>query len=412
MRQQFIKLYVISALLLISLIVLFGQLYNDVFFPESQRAVMITQSELARVMTSPQTGPMEISTLGLPDTLANTLRQNGQLLLSETTQDNTIQHYLYVVSPDSTNHASQIGPFTLVNEPEGHQWAFVAFYSLLAIALLLVFKPLFDDLRRLQSAVVNFSHSPNNIPVIVNKSSSIYPLAKGLSEMSGKITHFLQLHQDLSRILSHEIRIPLSRIVLAMSFLQPDKSTHSEEQKLIEHALDDIESRLDQYLHYARIENQFAVYQLEEVDIRKLIEKQIAAASAFSHIHISSTCECTSVMAEPNSMAIAIQNMLGNALKYADKNIAIGVSQNNDQITLSVEDDGPGLPNNAQDLLKPFEQGHNQALSSGYGLGLYIIQRIAHWHNGNLEIDNCSSLGGARTQLMWPGTQRSMKTKL
>ena len=407
MKKQFLRLYIVSALVLIGLIVLFGQLYNELFYPESEHAIMLPQAELARLMLEPSLQRISLESLMLPKELTNSLLQSGQLLLSEASSDIEPNYYLYILDPITSDQVIQVGPFTLLPEPKAQNWAFIVFYALLAFILLVVFKPLFNDLNRMQSAVVKFSSEPNNIPVVANKHSSIYPLAKGLSVMSEKITHFLRLHQDLSRILSHEIRIPLSRIRLAMPFLSTeDSATSKGDILLIEQALDDIEMRLEQYLSYARIEDQFSVYQLEQVDLKQIISEKIALASVYTELTITFNCQVVHAFAEANSIAVAVQNMLGNALKYANKEISISLSQADSNVVLCVEDDGPGLPHNAEDLIKPFKRGEDQSLSSGYGLGLYIIQRVAHWHGGQLDVSTGATLGGACICITWPGGKR------
>ncbi len=61
-----------------------------------------------------------------------------------------------------------------------------------------------------------------------------------------------------------------------------------------------------------------------------------------------------------------------------------------------VEDDGPGLADDFKPLDK-FERKN----SNGYGLGLYIVNQIALWHDSKLDAGRSDSLGGAKFSMYW-----------
>lgn len=401
MRFQFLRLYIFSAIILIGLVVSFGQLYNTFFYPASHHAISIPEQELRTlIMQSEKRQTLSLNDVALPDELKAQLKKHGSLTVSELDPSGNEQHFIYLTLPNQINELLQLGPLNLLTEDGTHDGVFIAFYSLLAVSLLLMFKPLFTDLSRLQRAAKEFGKVKTPIPLVTSKRSSIYPLAKSFSQMSHRITHFLQLHCDLSRILSHEIRTPLSRIRLALSLVD---NIDDREQRELDQSLDEIEVRLEQYLSFARIENQFAVYALKPVAIDSIIEKTAERLAQYTDISVHFHFAVEQGKAESASLQVAVQNMLGNALKYASSRIDVSLTQDDKQLTLTVVDDGPGLPSNAKDLVQPFKRGTDPGLSSGYGLGLYIVQRIAYWHGGTIHIGNDPSTGGARISISWPG---------
>ena len=105
-------------------------------------------------------------------------------------------------------------------------------------------------------------------------------------------------------------------------------------------------------------------------------------------------------------MAIAVQNLLINATKYAKNTIHISSKEQAGYYLISIADDGPGLPINADALIEPFKQGEGDKLASGYGLGLYIVHRIASWHGGKISLANCPQTGGAQITIHWPKSGR------
>ena len=102
-------------------------------------------------------------------------------------------------------------------------------------------------------------------------------------------------------------------------------------------------------------------------------------------------------------MAIAIKNILDNAEKYApsDKPVTIETSITKKDVTITIIDDGPGIP---QKLLKtitnPYTRGSNLK-KSGFGLGLSICQKVIKAHQGSLIISNHKTRG-AVFQVIWP----------
>jgi signal transduction histidine kinase len=91
-------------------------------------------------------------------------------------------------------------------------------------------------------------------------------------------------------------------------------------------------------------------------------------------------------LAAPNELERALLNLCGNAVRYAASSVAVEVTDG----TLTITDDGPGLPAPLEELSKPFNTQQvmlaGQSFTSGTGgLGLFIAHRIATAHGGHLE---------------------------
>ena len=92
-------------------------------------------------------------------------------------------------------------------------------------------------------------------------------------------------------------------------------------------------------------------------------------------------------------MLFRSNNLIENAIKYADKNseVMIALRENNDQMELSIADEGPGIDN--ADKKKVFQKHYrigNEATknSKGTGLGLYLVKRIVTVHKGHISIQD------------------------
>ncbi len=87
-------------------------------------------------------------------------------------------------------------------------------------------------------------------------------------------------------------------------------------------------------------------------------------------------------------------NLVENALVHADASrIRISASQGRDEVVVSVEDDGTGIPDDRKERI--FEKGVSGKGSSGSGLGMHLVQEIADTYGGDVTVRD-SAMGGAR----------------
>jgi len=99
-----------------------------------------------------------------------------------------------------------------------------------------------------------------------------------------------------------------------------------------------------------------------------------------------------------------VRNLVTNAARHARERAALGLSERNGHVRLSVEDDGPGIP--AQERERIFERfvrldGARGRSTGGTGLGLSIVREVAGAHGGRVEVGE-SPLGGLRVEVVFP----------
>jgi signal transduction histidine kinase len=99
-----------------------------------------------------------------------------------------------------------------------------------------------------------------------------------------------------------------------------------------------------------------------------------------------------------------VANLIGNAVKFGRSRVAVAVSRTGPACQVTVEDDGPGIPEAERDaVFSPFyriERSRNRR-TGGTGLGLAIARQIAEAHGGTVLTD-ASPLGGARLVMTLP----------
>lgn len=99
--------------------------------------------------------------------------------------------------------------------------------------------------------------------------------------------------------------------------------------------------------------------------------------------------DAVTVPANREMIGQAVANLVDNALKYGAGVIRVGVVEVGAEITITVADDGPGIPHDRRgDALRRFGRLDAARTESGAGLGLSLVAAVAHLHGGTLELDD------------------------
>ncbi|MEO2267476.1 ATP-binding protein [Pseudoalteromonas sp. YIC-656] len=398
MRKQFFRLYAFIIFSVIAALIAFGQIYQNYLFEQSPSiALPISQWPALIEDKSNTMAVLERQELALPPSLEQHLNTNKMLTVSQEEGN-----FVYLLSDDaSSNKVYRIGPITVAPPQEEHSIYFLLAYSAIALLVMSFIWPVFKDLARLKRAARRFAKEKKAFKTNVKPSSTVYPLAQTLSDMSERISKFIQLHEDLSRIISHEIRTPLSRMRFILSL---HNDIDDELEQTIHRNIDEIENRLCQYLDFARVEYLTKPLELKGIDAHQFISLEASKNQVFTDVTIETQVAVRQLFCEPASFSVLVQNLLFNGVKYAQNKVVLTLTADGDNQILEVFDDGPGLPNDADSLLDPFSSSKESAVASGYGLGLYIVDRICLWHGGHLTLNNHSQTGGAHITVVWPKT--------
>jgi len=99
----------------------------------------------------------------------------------------------------------------------------------------------------------------------------------------------------------------------------------------------------------------------------------------------------------------ALQNLINNALRYGNR-ARVCVSVADRTVRFTVEDDGPGIPEDRrEEAVRPFarlDPARNLDKGGSVGLGLSIVRDIARQHGGSLRLDDSEDLGGLRVDFV------------
>lgn len=263
------------------------------------------------------------------------------------------------------------------------------FYSALALIFLMMFRPLFRDVAHLQSCAIKFGKKPDSQPLTISPRSSVFPLAQALYNMSHQLLEQIQIHKDLSKIIAHEVRTPLSRMKFVLQKVAKDLP--EKEMVRLKTDIKELETLAHEYLEFGRSQATDEDY-LSTIDLNEflqlLIEKYCNTSPAVKFIQTQPNIV---FMGNWYQLELAITNLINNAVRYAETQIQVSAQLTDDRIEFSVEDDGPGFTNTQK-------QNASGEQHQGFGLGLYLVKQIAARHKGEFSIGE-SVFGGAKMSL-------------
>ena len=206
------------------------------------------------------------------------------------------------------------------------------------------------------------------------------------------IRHLNQRSEMLSGI-SHDLRTPLTRIKLQLAMIK-DK-TLSEK---LSSDVDEMEKMLNEYLQFA---STGAKEKTEMFDLSELIQNLI---KKYENPNIIQNFKNELYYnGRKNLISRCINNLIENSLKYGKK-IEVKIEKNQDNIMISISDDGPGIPENEyENILKPFykiDKSRSETKSS-VGLGLSIASDIIRSHGGDIKFSK-SKYSGLEVSISLP----------
>ena len=224
-------------------------------------------------------------------------------------------------------------------------------------------------------------------------------MSQTFNEMAESLGKVDQERKVLLAGVSHDIRTPLTRLRIAIEML-PEKIA-SKLKKSMEEDIFEIDNILNQFIDYVRGFNQEATVttNLNEFFSHMKNQHQILNRNIVlvSNLKIPIFYDI-----KPISFRRLFDNLINNAFSYSKGEVVITIKKNKDNISISVLDDGPGIPpDHIQRLLKPFERfdvittNKKQAEGNreGCGLGLAIVDKITEAHSGKLAISNRAKKG-------------------
>jgi two-component system sensor histidine kinase CpxA len=322
-----------------------------------------------------------------------------------------------VVAPSGRKYslAFQTSPSHLVPVSKaigGHPYLRLLVITLIAVGLCAVLtlhitRPL-GKLRQAASDLAEGRLKTRVKPGLGRRHDEIALLGDDFDRMAEQIERLVTAQRNLLGDVSHELRSPLARLIVALSLLKQAQSDEAVEyQTRIGIEAERLDKLIGQLLTLTRIDSGVDSTLRETFDLANLVQEVCADGDFEARVQnrtvrflASENCPVTGVAELIRS---AVENVVRNAVRHTAEGTTVEVTIERQQTfgLLRVRDHGPGVPvEMLDDIFLPFHRNGN---GGGAGLGLAIADRVVKMHSGTIQAYNARE-GGLVIDIQLPLT--------
>jgi two-component system, OmpR family, phosphate regulon sensor histidine kinase PhoR len=215
-----------------------------------------------------------------------------------------------------------------------------------------------------------------------------------------KQKRLLRTNVEMYNNMAHEFRTPLTNIQLAATLLNKESQNPKSTKFLdiISRENDKLIHQVERILHLARLDNGEYALKNERINLKSMIsdvlnELEIQIEERKAVIHQEDIPVDLEITGDIQHLSNVFRNLIDNALKYATSQPVISVSakEKGDNIMISVQDNGIGIPSSQTKMIfekfQRIPQG-NLHEQKGFGLGLAYVKKIIDLHKGSIRVES------------------------
>ena len=219
-----------------------------------------------------------------------------------------------------------------------------------------------------------------------------------------------QIREDFSYAMIHDMKTPLTSIIMALNFLRSGKLDNRQEMKdkyfdIAENEADHLLTLTNKVLTISKLENHKLEMNRTEVELTPIIEKLTEKFKAKSQktVNFITDIKAETAYADAEYLEEVLSNLIDNSVKYSDESVEIRISTARDDryTVLKVYDNGFGISDKDIHLIfRKFERAsavkrNRRNGASGFGLGLNFVDQVVEAHHGKIFV---SSIEGEFTE--------------
>lgn len=212
-----------------------------------------------------------------------------------------------------------------------------------------------------------------------------------------------ELRNDFSYAMVHDMKSPLSSIIMGAHFLHSGKVDDKPQIKekyytIIEEEAEHLLALVNKLLTISKLENKKLILNKWDIDIEPIIADLIekAKAKADKPLEIVTDLKIRNVLADEQYLTEAIANLLDNAIKYSKDEIKIKISSidTDKNVLLKVRDNGIGITKEEQQIIfdkfgrAAIHEKNRKGGVSGFGLGLNYVDQVMQAHGGKVTVSS------------------------
>ncbi|TJZ77408.1 ATP-binding protein [Chitiniphilus eburneus] len=319
---------------------------------------------------------------------------------------------IYIHRIPDTQLVIELGPVAYLSRLDSVSWpdaiGLLLMCAALGVPTWLWLRPFWRDLLTLIRQSRKLGTGDFGARTKLEESSPLEPLSGTINRMAQDIEELSASRQAMIDSISHDVRTPLARLRYRLEAVKAGAPVESFIGGA-ERDLEQMDQLVEEWLTLRTLERPEMKPEPQPFEALPWLTRQLdeLAVNAAAVAFVNATGEAEPwLWADRYYLGRALGNLVNNARRYGGGQVRVTFSWHDGVASLEVEDDGPGIPEDARErLLKPFErlEGSRNRSTGGHGLGLAITDMIMKGHGGELRIGD-SELGGARMTLSWPST--------
>ena len=294
-----------------------------------------------------------------------------------------------------------------INFDDNIVWLFFLAGFALYCVLLIWF--LSRRVRELEKVTIAFASGDFNARADTSSSKSVGTLNKSFNHMADKVSRLITTNRMLTNAVAHELRTPIFRLQWQADLLA-DASLNKQQQKYVDSIVEDIdemESMVEELLYYAKMERPNAEIQTSSVALSSFTQSLLPKWQRDTQLSVlidDSSSPMTTIEADSQLLKRALDNLLRNAMRYAQNQIVLEIVETPEKSCIRIHDDGCGVEEkdwpHLFDAFYSADKSRNKS-TSGFGLGLAIVKQIVELQKGEVSISH-SPYGGACFTICFP----------
>ena len=210
-----------------------------------------------------------------------------------------------------------------------------------------------------------------------------------------------ELRNDFSYAMVHDMKSPLSSIIMGARFLHSGKVDDKPQIKekyysIIEDEAEHLLALVNKLLTISKLENKKLILNKNEVELVSIIDDLVdkAKAKTTKPLEVTTELKVKNVFADEQYLTEAIANLIDNAIKYSKDKIDISIKtfDTDKNILLKVRDNGIGISKEEQQIIfdkfgrAAIHEKNRKGGVSGFGLGLNYVDQVMQAHGGKVTV--------------------------
>lgn len=273
-------------------------------------------------------------------------------------------------------------------------------YALLVGAIAFILKRLTQPLKALTRRVEHFAATRDaRDPLAPSGPADVQQLIQAHNQLEARIATLLDEKDVMLGAIGHDLKTPLAALRVRIETV-----TDAEQRARMAATIEDLARSLDDILSLARVGRPSDPPEM--TDLTALTAQVVEEFEDMAEPVVFDGSERITLPLRPTWLRRALRNLIGNALRHGGGAARVGLMRQADRVIITVEDDGPGIPDQAIGrMLEPFTRGEpsRNRGTGGAGLGLTLSRAIAEQHGGSLTLANRTG-GGLTATLTLPLT--------